>query len=280
MTACILGRITSFILQVRLLIGKKVFGSLGPTIVKISRNRVIKGPCQSAELEALNYVAKYTSIPVPKVYATYDQLEGLYTEMEYIEGTNLETAWTGGVFSPAQKKAIVKELAGFVEQLRRLKPPHEGIVASAELRSVLDYRVGTSLFGPFHNHEEFHSFLRGHIPLESCSQVYGEPVSRCHSRQYRSCFSHSDLVPRNIIVRDGKVVALVDWAFAGWYPEYWEYTKAHYGLLNMPDWYAELRSVVARYDDELAAERALWEQFNEPGMAQQLISNFASSKRV
>jgi hypothetical protein len=34
-------------------------------------------------------------------------------------------------------------------------------------------------------------------------------------------------------MRNGKIVGIVDWQFAEWYPEYWEYTK------DMPDWYAE-----------------------------------------
>jgi hypothetical protein len=267
-------------LQVRLLIGKKFFGTLGPTVVRIGRGRVIKGPCQSAELEALKYVAEYTSIPVPKVHTTYAHFGKIYIEMDYIEGIDLEAAWVGGLLSQDQKKTIVQELAGFIEQLRTLKPPKEGIVASARLHGGVDYRVGTSPFGPFDNHGEFHSFLRGHIPLDSCTQVYGEQVSCCHSRQYRSLFSHSDLAQRNIIVRNGKIVAIVDWAFAGWYPEYWEYTKAHYGILNVPDWYSEFRQAVTRYDDELAAERALWEQFDEPGMAQKWISDFKSSRRT
>jgi hypothetical protein len=72
-------------------------------------------------------------------------------------------------------------------------------------------------------------------------------------------------------VRDGKVAAIVDWQFAGWYPEYWEYTKAHFGLMNMPDWYAEFQRAVTRYDDELAAERTLWRRFDLPGMAHQWL---------
>src|SRR3954471_3901519 len=71
---------------------------------------------------------------------------------------------------------------------------------------------------PFLTHEDFHSFLRGHIPLESCTQVYGESVTLCHTRQYRTSFSHADLCTRNIIVRDGKIAAIVDWQFARWYP--------------------------------------------------------------
>ena len=72
-------------------------------------------------------------------------------------------------------------------------------------------------------------------------------------------------------MRDGKVAAIVDWQFAGWYPEYWEYTKAHFGLMDMPDWYAEFQRAVTRYDDELAAERALWRQFDQPGIAHHWI---------
>ena len=63
-----------------------------------------------------------------------------------------------------------------------------------------------------------------------------------------------------------KIVAVIDWQFAGWYPEYWEYTKAHFGLLDTPDWYLDFEHAVSRYDDELAAERALWRQLDQTGM--------------
>jgi len=55
-----------------------------------------------------------------------------------------------------------------------------------------------------------HSFLCGHIPLESYTQVYGESVTLCHTRQYRTSFSHADLCTRNIIVRDGEIAAIVE----------------------------------------------------------------------
>jgi tRNA A-37 threonylcarbamoyl transferase component Bud32 len=260
----------SLLLEARLWWGKKRFGSLGPSVVRVSKDRVIKGPCESAELEALKYVAQYTSIPVPKVHRTYHVDGRLYIEMEYLEGETLQDAWLGHL-SSAEKKAVVGELAGYIRQLRLLEPPQRGVVASAEFKQCLDYRVGYAPVGPFLNHEEFHSFLRGSIPLENCTQVYGESVTIGHTRQYRTTFCHADLCARNLIVRDGKTVAIVDWQFAGWYPEYWEYTKAHFGLLNMPDWYAEFQRAVTRYDEPLAAERALWQQFDQPGMAHQWV---------
>ncbi|KAF1911494.1 kinase-like domain-containing protein [Ampelomyces quisqualis] len=255
----------SLFLNIRTSVAKDLFGSLGPSVVRVGRHRVVKGPCQLAELEALRFVAQSTSIPVPKIRRTYTYHRKLFIELDYIKGIDLESASIENLLSVDQKKAIVDELAGFVRQLRELQPLHKGNVASADSGSCLDYRIGTRPVGPFLNHEEFHAFLRGNIPLEDCRQVYGEQVLQCHSHHYRTCFTHSDLTQRNIIVDEGRIVAIVDWAFSGWYPEYWEYTKEHYGLLNIPDWYSELRRVMPRYDSELEAERSLWAQFDEPG---------------
>jgi aminoglycoside phosphotransferase (APT) family kinase protein len=252
------------LLAIRLWIGKRLFGTLGPCGVRVSPRRIIKGPCDSSELEALEYVAKHTSIPVPKVFGTYRSLGRLYIEMEYVPGMDLQAAWRG--LSPEQKKAIVNMVASYISQLRSLEQPRKEVVGSAGLNECLDHRIGSAPFGPFQDHATFHSFLRRHIPLENSGEVFGEEVKRCHSRSYRSCFTHADLCPRNIIVNSGKVAAIIDWEHGGWYPEYWEYTKAHFGLINMLDWYEGLGLALTRYDDELAAERALWRQCDEPGM--------------
>ncbi|KND87311.1 hypothetical protein TOPH_08021 [Tolypocladium ophioglossoides CBS 100239] len=44
--------------------------------------------------------------------------------------------------------------------------------------------------------------------------------------------THNDLDPRNILVKGSQVVALLDWEYSGFYPEYWEYCKA----LWRPGW--------------------------------------------
>ncbi|PYI11849.1 kinase-like protein [Aspergillus sclerotiicarbonarius CBS 121057] len=256
-------RAKSTLLSIRLWIGNRLFGTVGPHGVRISRHRLIKGPCESGEVAALKYVAEHTSIPVPKVLKVHNFRDALYIELEYIEGDDLNTAWRC-YLSPEQKQQILAELGGYMSQLRSLEPPQTGLVASASLESCIDYRVGQQTFGPFDGHADFHSFLRGYLPVEDCTDVFGQKVTDCHVRSYRSCFAHADLCPRNIIVKDGKVAAIIDWACGGWYPEYWEYTKAHYGQCNMPDWYEGLASVIGRYDDELHAERLLWKLCDEP----------------
>ncbi|KAE8148037.1 kinase-like domain-containing protein [Aspergillus avenaceus] len=253
----ILGRIRAHLVPARLWLGEKRYDSLGSNVIRVSETRLIKGPCESAELEGLEYIAKHTSIPVPKVHRAHRVDGHLYIEMEYIQGDTLQDKWIKSRdLSVTAKQAIVKQVAAYVDELRRLEPPQKGIVASADLGKCLDVRVG------------FHDHLRGQTPLEDATKVFDEAVTVCHSRQYRTCFAHADLCPRNIIVRDGEVAAIIDWQFAGWYPEYWEYTKAHFGILDMPDWYEELRNAIPRYDDELAAERVLWVQLDQPGMFQ------------
>jgi thiamine kinase-like enzyme len=48
-------------------------------------------------------------------------------------------------------------------------------------------------------------------------------------------FAHGDIAARNILVRDGRIVALLHWEHAGWYPEYWEYVFTLRGMDNI-DW--------------------------------------------
>ncbi|KAJ2925333.1 hypothetical protein H1R20_g11795, partial [Candolleomyces eurysporus] len=45
-------------------------------------------------------------------------------------------------------------------------------------------------------------------------------------RSNKSVFTHGDIAPRNILVsKSGRILALVDWENAGWYPDYWEYAN-------------------------------------------------------
>ncbi|KAE8342730.1 hypothetical protein BDV24DRAFT_41472 [Aspergillus arachidicola] len=68
---------------------------------------------------------------------------------------DLQRAWLGGYLSPAQKKQMVSQIAGYIEQLRRLEPPRKEMVGSASLEGGLDYRIGFFPFGPFKDMKSF-----------------------------------------------------------------------------------------------------------------------------
>jgi thiamine kinase-like enzyme len=38
-------------------------------------------------------------------------------------------------------------------------------------------------------------------------------------------FTYFDLAPRNILVERDRVTAILDWEYAGWSPEHWEYIQ-------------------------------------------------------
>ncbi|PGH00060.1 hypothetical protein AJ79_08331 [Helicocarpus griseus UAMH5409] len=227
------------VLHTRFRIARSVLDrSLGPTLVRVGWNHVIKGPCHPPELEALLYVTEHTTIPVPRVRYTYNGPGGIYISMDYIKGTNLETLWMLGLLKPGEQNAIVNDMAAILSQLRALRPPKEGIVASTQGGPILDYRI---------------------------VKLFGEEVAICHRNSYRTYFSHADLAPRNIIICNGRIVGVVDWATAGWYPEYWDLTKAYFTSFKVPEWYERLNLKLPSYSSELMAEKILWTLYDKPG---------------
>ncbi|CZT14649.1 uncharacterized protein RCC_00621 [Ramularia collo-cygni] len=255
------------LLSFRIWLGDIVFGVLGsssrPGGARVCRRRLVKWPCKQNELDALLFVAANTSIPVPKIYRTYQHHGELAVEMEYLRGCKtVQDSWHE--LTDLEKETVAEQVAGYIEQLRALKSPSEQKVSSTNGGQCRDIRVGTvKLFGPFEDVPTFHHFIRGGIPIETTSTVFGDKVAKIHQRKYNIHFTHGDLASLNILVRNGEVAAIVDWECAGWYPEYWEYTKAHYNSVYQPEFHRLLDQKVTRYDEELAAERMLWERYDQ-----------------
>lgn len=93
---------------------------------------------------------------------------------------------------------------------------------------------------------------------------FGEKATTIHRQASDVRFTHGGLAVGNILMRDGQLVAIIDWQYAGWYSEYWEYTKAHHNMVYRPKFYATLRERIPRCDDELAAERDSWRCYDQP----------------
>ncbi|KAH7015630.1 kinase-like domain-containing protein [Ilyonectria destructans] len=268
---------TLFPLRLRLWFGKLLFRPLGPSTVRVSWHRLIKGPCDPPEVEAMQYVASHTKIPVPRIYAIHTGENGsIYIEMAYIKGDDLDMAWSG--LSTDQKNTIFADIKQHLACLRELQPPKQDIVSSALQNPAYDGRIGARFYGPL-SHEEFHSLARGHLRMEDVAEFLGQEVAKVHTARYRTHFTHADLAPRNIIVRHGRVVAIIDWAFAGWYPEYWEFTKAYFTYFPGDDWEEYLRLALPCYETELAAEQILWRRLPEPGTTTTVYRNGVTIER-
>jgi thiamine kinase-like enzyme len=122
-----------------------------------------------------------------------------------------------------------------------------------------DHRIhGARPVGPFSDESTFSQLLR----------FSDDPARRGH----KIVFTHADLNPRNILVdqirqSDGNlywsVTGIVDWETSGYYPEYWDYTKAMFEGFRWTWRYNDIMQGVFRefgdYSRELDVERRCWE---------------------
>lgn len=71
------------------------------------------------------------------------------------------------------------------------------------------------------------------------SRRYEEPRRALLPDTAAVTFTHADLHGGNIILSLSKppqVLAIVDWAQAGWYPDYWEYCKVGHTSHHAGEW--------------------------------------------
>lgn len=233
---------------------------LGDRTFRIGPHTVLKRgwAITEAEAESMRFVAAHTTIPVPRVYRSYTICGMVHIEMEYIKGENPLKLWDR--MSQDELTKLMAELEDYVRQLRTLPPPYPEAVCAVNGASAYDHRFGIYPAGPFETHDEFHRFLREDTDLDSWNEEGWVEVFLSHSKSYTSKFTHGDLAPRNVLVRDWKIAAIIDWDSAGWRPEYWEVTKERYSDLGTPaEWHeAVQRGSGQSYELQLAGERHLY----------------------
>ena len=202
---------------------------------------------RTAEAANVEYIARNTTIPVPRVHDVFTIDKHTYIILDYIKGFE----FSHKALSVEQQESIYEELKGYITQMRALKPARPGRVESADGSGLFDTRFG-SPFPPFESIEKFHSHIGHDAILEIDKHRKAWPrFQAMRNRQYCTKFTHSDIAPRNILVNNGKIVAIIDWEMAGWYPEYWEYTMWAASNHNSSQRWHELREeVLERYPEE------------------------------
>ncbi|KAI0410623.1 kinase-like protein [Xylaria grammica] len=203
-----------------------------PGGVLLGPNVCIKtGPFTTlAEAHVLRFVAAHTSIPVPRVYCAFSHRGRVYIVMERIDGVNVGRGWVRR--SEESQRAILAQLRGMVEQLRRVQPPvNTRGVSNISGGAIYDPRLPTrSLWGPFSCIDDFHAHLRDNIPLDmdpSDTPADLLELLAFHKQSFTDTrLTHGDLSSSNILVKGDKIVGIVDWETAGWFPLYWEYVSA------------------------------------------------------
>ncbi|KAF8155483.1 protein kinase subdomain-containing protein PKL/CAK/CAK-fungal1 [Crassisporium funariophilum] len=227
-----------------------------------SRNYIKSGSrVRIQEALSMDFVARNTTIRVPRVLDVFSIRGRVHIIQERFRGRILEDVWYS--LSAEEKHSSMLQVKDCLDQLRALKPPHPERVQAVDGSGLIDGRLGVGVWGPFDSHFDFHHRFLNYDVLRAQSQRYPrvqEPLSKVYGKQYRNVFSHGDLGPHNMIWNDGRVV-FIDWEMAGWFPEYWDYTRTYVTRGYMEDWWKMFDEVVDSYDDERELQSRLGEYF-------------------
>ena len=220
------------------------------------------------ESNALELVRGSTSIPVPETIDTVSKPEKADDPFSFPKNYLLITRISGlplwrcqNVLSDRDFERIASQLKDYLSQLRSVVK-HTGpdtAVCNTLGEACRDPRIhGGEPIGPFADEASFSQLLR-----------YSDEPSR---RGHKMVFTHADLNPRNILVdwftrsngsQGWEVTGIIDWESSGYYPEYWDYTKAMFeGFRWTPRYNDLIESVFAdigNYSQEMDVERRSWE---------------------
>jgi aminoglycoside phosphotransferase len=215
-------------------------------------------PKHRAESEALRLVHKYTHIPAPKIIDVVTNSESSFLLMTGLPGTIVGRALP--TMTDKQVETLARDLKIYVSQLRHIPNNIDSGFANCNALGggILDWHIGDSQREVlrFATEDDLNKYLTYDLPF---SQTQLEQIEKAHSIQHDIVFTHADLNPRNILVDENmKICGIVDWECAGWYPEYWEYTKAHFTVRVTARWIVDVLDwAFTGYRDELQVEDML-----------------------
>lgn len=227
---------------------------------KAPRVTIAEGQC----LWALRRVLQ--RVPVPEIFGWMQQDGITFLYMELIQGVTLEDRWDS--MTGSERISVCDQLRVMVSEMHKLgRDPNDlflgkfatgGVVSPLPFLTCLgDIRRGPysdvaftngvlPRAGPFSAVADFHDWLsatikRGkeiHWPGYRIEDI-PDPYRQMLPDAAAVVFTHADLHPSNMIVSadsDCRVVAIIDWHQAGWYPGYWEFCKAQYAVQGSSEW--------------------------------------------
>lgn len=210
------------------------------TVAKASQD-VDEDASDAPEANALNLVFAKTTIPVPRVRRVVKRKWDYLIVMDYVKGPTLAEVWS--TFSLWKKIRVAFTLRRYVRQLRRLKaspatPP--GPLSAQGPRTCESPIFGQvqSHRGPFASYAELSTFFNERCKMAlDAKRVPEDDMSRKELFDDSSplVLTHQDLNPRNIIVGADGRLWVIDWAWAGYYPPWFEYVAMQRQMENEKD---------------------------------------------
>lgn len=213
-------------------IGRRIWGHTSTSTQRILGGLLVKYGLGVVPNEAtvMQLIARSTAIPVPRVVDCVTWEDRTLIVQDYVNG--IELAQVFRKLDAEQLRKVGESLRTLLAQLRSIPHPPDAGIAAFGGGPVLDLRISMfeHPFGPFSSLREFNQALLEHSTLEipederEAFESTISPVYRCDEARYKIVLTHDDLHPANILVnrRDhSTILAIIDWEYAAWMPEYW-----------------------------------------------------------
>lgn len=237
-------------------------GKMGASLAFADSDMIVKygHGVRLAEAEALHLVSTCMTIAAPKLLSAYI-LDGTgYIIVSYEQGEPLEHYWDR--VSEGEQNRILEQLRDYGNQMRDITGNFIGGLDESPCRDGIfeagygDYTRYS--YGPYPSEETFNEgivqALRDRLSPKTLAGENDTESTFFNSeyilhqtvrglKGHRIVFTHGDLHPGNIIVKDDGTVVLLDWGLAGFWPEYWEFYRAMFS----PGWRASWDRMVERF---------------------------------
>lgn len=217
---------------------------LSTMVLRIAEDIVVKfsrAADDTDEYSALEYLRKYLpNFPSPKPHGLIKLSDYYLMFMSYVPGSDLEKVWPQ--LDTAQKRSVSTQLNTLFLELRSLPYPKNKPLGGLQGQGCKDGRRGLRVSSkPIMNVNDFEDFVFT-SGFRDTTQLYTRFLQGvCPPIPYKPIFTHGDVRPANIMVdrtvsEEWKVVGIVDWERAGFYPEYWESVKLTNNLSHSEGW--------------------------------------------
>ncbi|KAG6297954.1 hypothetical protein E4U09_001188 [Claviceps aff. purpurea] len=178
------------------------------------------------EFAALQLVRRHTNVPVPSALDLVSDSKKSYLLTTKVCGIPL--GWCIDTLSHDEVTTLVGDVEKCLSGLRAIpkEVSPKYAITNALGKACYDGRLITGsnydeargdFFGPFVDEDDFNNTLQ-FVALPNAIHRSGHGI----------VFTHGDLNMRNIMMHNGRLSGFVDWEICGWYPDYWDYTKAHF----------------------------------------------------
>lgn len=205
-------------------------------------------------------VAHSLGVRTPRFLRSVPYDDKAFIIMDRVEGYTLEDAWPR--LSWYSSIRLAWQLRRVIWRMRSVQSTIAGSLASGRCRSFwLDDRFGLPVSACAKDIYDFLAFWLNFLSIRHEMRKgshHTSSIEKLPSTQTGSLvFTHHDLAPRNLMIDPRSELWLLDWDFAGFYPEYFEYASMqnftippHWSLIARIRWHLFTWIAAGRYEHE------------------------------